>query len=90
MPPRHHRSDKEHLNAYRFRICSNIRQLFAENPNSSIRVQIFARHELSGMGKLVAQSYYHPASEIVVGSFVRGQELTLVAEERMDQYAADG
>jgi hypothetical protein len=80
MFPRYDRSNTEHDNAYRLRINSDIRQLLKENPNSSIRLQIFARHELSGMGKVFEQRYYHPHSEIVVGSFVRGQDLTLVPE----------
>ena len=82
MFPRFRRSDKEHDNAYRLRVVSDIRKLLAENPNSSIRLQIFARHEVSGMGKVFQQRYFHPASEIILGSFVRGQALTLVPEER--------
>lgn len=80
MFPRYDRSNPEHDNAYRLRINSDIRQLLKENPNSSIRLQIFARHELSGMGKVFEQRYYHPSSEIIIGSFVRGQDLALVPE----------
>jgi len=82
MFPRYHRSGKDHDNAYRLRINSDIKGLLKKNPNSSIRLQIFARHELSGMGKVFEQRYYHPSSEIVLGSFVRGQDLTLIPETR--------
>lgn len=82
MFPRYDRSSSEHRNAYRLRISSDIRGLLAQNPNSSIRMQIFARHELSGMGKVFEQAYNHPDSEIVLGSFVRGQDLSLVHENR--------
>lgn len=80
--PRYDRSNKEHDNAYRLRINSDIQKLLKDQPNSSIRLQIFARHEVSGMGKVFEQRYYHPNSEIVIGSFVRGQDLTLVPEAR--------
>lgn len=85
MFPRYDRSGNEHRNAYRLRIDSDIRRLLAEYPNSSIRLQIFARHELSGMGKVFEQAYNHPDSEIVLGSFVRGQNLTLARESRAYQ-----
>jgi hypothetical protein len=81
MFPRRDRSNKEHDNAYRLRISSDIRALLRDQPSASIRVQIFARHELSGIGKVFEQRYYHPSSEIILGSFVRGQELTLMPEE---------
>lgn len=82
MFPRFDRSDEDHGNAYRLRINSDIRKLLTEHPNASIRLQIFARHEVSGVGKVFERRYYHPSSEIIVGSFVRGQALTLVPESR--------
>jgi hypothetical protein len=81
MFPRYDRSDKDHGNAYRLRINSDIRKLLREQPNASIRLQIFARHELSGMGKVFEQRYFHPNSEIVTGTFVRGQDLALIPEQ---------
>ncbi|WP_284745473.1 hypothetical protein [Amycolatopsis sp. RTGN1] len=79
--PRRDRSSKEHDNAYRLRIDSNVRELQSAHSSSFIRLQIFARHEVTGMGKMFEQRYHHPSSEIVVGSFVHGHDMTLVPEE---------
>lgn len=89
MFPRFARSDDDHCNAYRLRINSDIRRLLAEHPNASIRLQIFARHEVSSVGKVFGQRYYHPSSEVIVGSFVRGQALTLIPESREDRVVAE-
>lgn len=89
MFPRYDRSNKDHDNAYRLRINSDIRSLLREHTTASIRVQIFARHEVSGMGRVFEQRYYHPSSEIVMGTFVRGQEFTLIPEQPNRQLTPD-
>ncbi|MFJ1762055.1 hypothetical protein ACIOD2_17150 [Amycolatopsis sp. NPDC088138] len=80
--PRRVRTSADYDNAYRLRIKSDIRQLLSDNPHSFIRLQIFARHEVTGMGKMFERRYYHPSSEIVTGSFVHGKELAVAPEER--------
>jgi hypothetical protein len=79
--PRRNRASKEYDNAYRLRLDSNIRELWSSNPDSFVRLQIFARHEVTGMGKMFERRYHHRSSEIVMGSFVHGQDMTVVPEE---------
>ncbi|WP_086844138.1 hypothetical protein [Amycolatopsis kentuckyensis] len=66
--------------AYRLRIDSNVRELWSAGPDSFMRLQIFARHEVTGMGKMFERRYHHPGSEIVTGSFVHGQDMTVTRE----------
>ncbi|MDQ7805341.1 hypothetical protein Q5425_16460 [Amycolatopsis sp. A133] len=44
------------------------------------KLQIFARHEVTGMGKMFEQRYHHPGSEIVTGSFVHGHDMSVTRE----------
>jgi len=80
--PRRDRSDTDYDNAYRLRIKDDIRQLLSDNPASFIRLQIFARHEVSGMGKMFERRYHHPSSEIVTGSYAHGKDLAVIPEDR--------
>ncbi|MDT7799553.1 MAG: hypothetical protein QOI78_2986 [Actinomycetota bacterium] len=68
--PRRVRSSTDYDNAYRLRITSDIRQPLSDNPHSFIRLQIFARHEVTGMGKMLERRFVH------------GKELAVAPEER--------
>jgi hypothetical protein len=78
--PRRTRTSKEYDNAYRLRIDSNVRELWSASPDSFVRLQIFARHEVTGMGKMFEQRYHHPGAEIVTGSFVHGHDMSVTRE----------
>lgn len=67
------RSDKNFGNAYRLRIGRDLRAEIESSPSTYLRLRIHARDEVSGMGRVFEQSYCDSASDIVRGSFSRGE-----------------
>lgn len=73
------RNDEDAHNAYRARTDERIRDLLNEHPDSFIRFRVFARDELSGIGRVFETQYHEPDCDIKKGKFARGQTFDYVA-----------
>jgi hypothetical protein len=76
------KSDEDHKNAYRIRFKSAVREKLAESGDAYLRVRIYARDEVSGIGKVFERSYHDPGSEVVEGNFAKGQTFDVVTVMR--------
>jgi hypothetical protein len=72
------KAHEESYNAFRLRTKCNARLLLEEHPNSYLRLRVFARDELSGIGRVFEASYHEPESDVEIGKFARGQTFEVV------------
>jgi hypothetical protein len=71
-------SDPDDLNAYRIRFSEDLRNLLAATVGGALRIRIYARHEVSGVGRVFERKYYDASSEIIVGQFEKGNTFNIV------------
>ncbi|MCL2482689.1 MAG: hypothetical protein FWF43_04595 [Propionibacteriaceae bacterium] len=71
-----YKRDNDDRNAYRFSTLILRDDIFT-GESSALRFGIYCQDELSGVGRLVQQSYFD-ASEVVTGSYSKGQDFRIV------------
>lgn len=74
-----YRKGNDDQNAYRFAVKierKDLQDLIASN-SSNLRFSVYCEDELSGLGRLF-QHAFHDASEIVCGSYAKGQDFNVV------------
>lgn len=62
----------EHDNCYRIRIFDDPATDMGDDRH--LRLRVFARDEVSGIGRVFERSYHYPPSDIKDGTFARGQD----------------
>lgn len=60
-------------NCYRLRIHDNPREMLAGDDGRFLRLRLFARDEVSGIGRVFESRYTYEATQVVRGRFARGQ-----------------
>lgn len=74
------KSDGESHNAYRARTGADLRKWLTENDHARIRFRVYARDELSGIGRVFTAEYHEPETDIKQGKFARGQSFAVVRD----------
>ena len=74
IPPDRKKGDDD--NAYRFMLDLDPNDLFTSDSVSALRFRLFARDEVSGVGKLIEQEFSH-RSEVVSGEFEKGESFDI-------------
>lgn len=65
--------DDDFGNVYRLRVGHDLRAEIESSPSTYLRLRIHTRDEVSNIGRVFTQNYCDAASDIVRGSFSRGE-----------------
>ena len=76
--PRARKHDPKAHNAYRLRTDMGLHHLLVAYPDGHIRLRVFARDELSGIGRVFEAAYHEPETDIRRGKFALGQTFDVV------------
>lgn len=72
------RNDGGDHNVYRIRVNADIRGVLEQDEHRFIRLRVFGRDELSGIGRVAEREYHEPGAEITVGKYAKGQAFDVV------------
>jgi len=72
------RNDGNDHNTYRIRVDADIRGIPEQDEHRFIRLQVFGRDELSGIGRVAEREYHEPSAEIPVGKYANGQAFDVI------------
>ncbi len=77
LPGRRRKSDD--ANAYRIAVPLDPAGIFEGSDNRYVRLRVFGRDAVSGVGAVSEQTYTH-RSDIVTGSYAKGQDFEIVPD----------
>lgn len=63
---------------YRLRVDTDLRRLLEEDDLRFIRIRVFGRDAVSGIGAVAEQQYHDPGAEVMRGKFVKGPTFDIV------------
>ncbi|MFG1820598.1 hypothetical protein ACGFIF_43045 [Kribbella sp. NPDC049174] len=65
-------------NTYRIRVDADLRGLLEQDESRFVRLRVFGRDSLSGLGRVAEREYHEPAADIVTGKYVRGPTFDVI------------
>ncbi|MGN9920255.1 hypothetical protein [Micromonospora palomenae] len=65
-------------NTYRIRVDADLRGILDGDAHRFIRLRVFARDEVTGIGRVVEREYYEPRSDLRAGKYSKGQSFEVV------------
>ncbi len=77
MIPAFDKNDDQDNNAHRFALIASPSDI--TSPEAYLRIRVFARDELTGLGRVVVGQYY--GVDILSGEFMKGQRFDVVSTE---------
>jgi hypothetical protein len=65
-------------NTYRIRVDADLRGILEQDESRFVRLRVFGRDSLSGLGRVADREYHEPAAEIITGKYVKGPTFEVI------------
>lgn len=65
-------------NTYRIRVDANLRGILEQDDRRFVRLRVFGRDVVSGLGRVAERQYHEPTAEIIAGKYVKGPTFDVI------------